>query len=720
MDQIKLDVSKPFWLKDYYIEPEKGLISRFSTPETTNIESTSSAPVLVEPKVMQVLLLLVKQRGELVSQESIFATVWPQSIFNPSSIQRCIAILRKTLGDDAKTQQVIKTHPKRGYSLVADVRQSHHVDDESKLPSNSDEISAVSPSSKEVDNMPRFVGFKYWKSTIILLVSLCILLLLNERIWQSSEQPAFQQIELQVLSSSEDDEYFPRFSYDLRYTAYVKETTQANELWLREGDSERHRFLYAAKNPVLSLAWLKSIHALIFAELEYVDDNAHFLIKRLTLTGDSVDVKLLQRIEGYIFLGDLFIADDHVMYALVQSADSYSMNILRLDLVSGQHNLLPPFLDELSLNDMALSHDGRRLALVAEDKYLNEQVFEYELMEQRLTPRIKLQSAHNQVSWHPNDKTLLINDGQKLRLLDANNQLSPINYVSLSELQDVSFAGPDRIVFSLVKRDSDIVSYTIGGEEHRQDATELINSTQIDHSARLSPQADKLAFVSKRGSVHQLYVRAEGSEKLLVSTENDGTRISAPLWQSESSLFVAINGELKRIATGSGLTEDFAIDIYVLHLLSWHPDTQTLLLAYRQAGEMWMGRYDPKAQTLTPVYLIKPEWAAHAIANNNIVVIQNNRLFLVDKDGQLVQLWDSQKDNIEMSVNSASGMYFQVRQAAEYQLWHFDLETRQASKVMDVPDNQILIDISQDESTALFRRLEKEMDIALIKQADVD
>ena len=77
----------------------------------------------VEPKVMDVLQYLYQHRNTVVSQEAIFNAVWPQAIFNPSSVQRCIALLRKVLGDDAKNPCFIITHPKRGYSLSVDSRQ---------------------------------------------------------------------------------------------------------------------------------------------------------------------------------------------------------------------------------------------------------------------------------------------------------------------------------------------------------------------------------------------------------------------------------------------------------------------------------------------------------------------------------------------------------------------------------------------------------------------
>ena len=71
----------------------------------------------IEPKVMDVLKILYENKGEVVSQETIFNAVWPRATFSPSSVQRSIAILRNALKEDAKNPRFIITLPKRGYSL---------------------------------------------------------------------------------------------------------------------------------------------------------------------------------------------------------------------------------------------------------------------------------------------------------------------------------------------------------------------------------------------------------------------------------------------------------------------------------------------------------------------------------------------------------------------------------------------------------------------------
>jgi len=76
----------------------------------------------VEPKMMQVLVCLAAQQGEVVSKDRLMRTVWPDTFVTDDALLRCISELRKALEDDAKEPKYIQTIPKSGYRLVAEVQ----------------------------------------------------------------------------------------------------------------------------------------------------------------------------------------------------------------------------------------------------------------------------------------------------------------------------------------------------------------------------------------------------------------------------------------------------------------------------------------------------------------------------------------------------------------------------------------------------------------------
>ena len=75
----------------------------------------------ITPKAMDVLLCLARRPGEVVDRETFQKEVWHGRAFSDDPLNKCIAELRRQLGDQAGSRDYIETIPKRGYRLVAEV-----------------------------------------------------------------------------------------------------------------------------------------------------------------------------------------------------------------------------------------------------------------------------------------------------------------------------------------------------------------------------------------------------------------------------------------------------------------------------------------------------------------------------------------------------------------------------------------------------------------------
>ena len=69
--------------------------------------------IRLEPKVMQVLVLLAAHAGQVVAKERLIQTVWPDVFVTDDVLTRAISELRRVFGDDAKEPRFIETIPKR-------------------------------------------------------------------------------------------------------------------------------------------------------------------------------------------------------------------------------------------------------------------------------------------------------------------------------------------------------------------------------------------------------------------------------------------------------------------------------------------------------------------------------------------------------------------------------------------------------------------------------
>src|SRR5918997_2633188 len=90
-------------------------------PRLNRVVAPGGRVVQVQPKIMEVLLLLAGRAGEVVTREELFETVWAGTHVSEHVLARAISTLRKIFGDDRARPRFIETIPKTGYRLVAPV-----------------------------------------------------------------------------------------------------------------------------------------------------------------------------------------------------------------------------------------------------------------------------------------------------------------------------------------------------------------------------------------------------------------------------------------------------------------------------------------------------------------------------------------------------------------------------------------------------------------------
>lgn len=80
-------------------------------------------PVELNSRYLDALMLLVREKGRLVSKDRFLDEVWRGVPVTDEALTQCIKTLRRQLGDDAASPRFIETVPKHGYRFVADVEQ---------------------------------------------------------------------------------------------------------------------------------------------------------------------------------------------------------------------------------------------------------------------------------------------------------------------------------------------------------------------------------------------------------------------------------------------------------------------------------------------------------------------------------------------------------------------------------------------------------------------
>src|SRR5271168_2441301 len=81
-------------------------------------------PVSLTPRAFDVLIVLIRKGGHLVTKEELMTAVWRDSIVEDGNLVVTVSMLRKALGDGGNERRYIQTVSKQGYRFVGEVREA--------------------------------------------------------------------------------------------------------------------------------------------------------------------------------------------------------------------------------------------------------------------------------------------------------------------------------------------------------------------------------------------------------------------------------------------------------------------------------------------------------------------------------------------------------------------------------------------------------------------
>jgi len=78
-------------------------------------------PVALAGKPLDLLILLVGERGRTVERDELLSRIWPDVVVEEANLTQNVSVLRKALGEGPGQNEFIVTVPGRGYRFVADL-----------------------------------------------------------------------------------------------------------------------------------------------------------------------------------------------------------------------------------------------------------------------------------------------------------------------------------------------------------------------------------------------------------------------------------------------------------------------------------------------------------------------------------------------------------------------------------------------------------------------
>ena len=84
----------------------------------------------ISTKHFDLLFVLVRHEGEVLTHEKLLETVWDGTFVEQSNLKKGISALRQILGETPNSSIYIRTIPKRGYLFVAPVKKIEELEEE--------------------------------------------------------------------------------------------------------------------------------------------------------------------------------------------------------------------------------------------------------------------------------------------------------------------------------------------------------------------------------------------------------------------------------------------------------------------------------------------------------------------------------------------------------------------------------------------------------------
>lgn len=558
----------------------------------------------IEPKVLKVLLLLAQRQNEVVTHQEIMAHVWAGTEVVPNALQRCIAILRKELGDNAKEQKIIATHPKIGYRLIADV--TWHAPNKPAAQNNE---------SAQVTSLKKPVLYPLFSLVLILVVTL-----LTMSYWPKETASAFQTVS--VLTHTDAHESHAIFNPDANYLIFNRYAGACkSHLWAKhhttgeETQLTKHAGYYGAtsftpdgrelvfsaktdcnntpsktetnnaNNACWSIATLDFAQALsapvapqqrflcqannlkkplALSNHNYVFLHSHagkYSLMRYNDLNKSIQV-MYEHKQDVIYHFDYDTR--HQRYAIISRSPQLNTYLTLLDknakLLSKNPIKLPNNVSKYT--NVLANFDAQGNALLT---ILNGHLYTLEI-NGHLTAQKTPLSNFVSVEQHPNGHSLIAVVGNK----------------------DIDIAQLNSSTTNTQRYESQLNSQSLP-------FTSLARTSAQERNATYQPHGDNIAFISDRNGHDQLWLW-QNSQVTQVSSHTARHRIHNYSWSPEGKRMAWVSNDQLMISDLKGNISTVNTDKLLYSALTWYTDNHILVLLHDPVQN---GLYDLNLSTNT-------------------------------------------------------------------------------------------------------------------------
>ncbi len=574
MESREVAASRPtdFTVGPWYVRPSMNLISR---------EKWS---VQVEPKVMQMLVVLAENPGEVISRDELHERLWPDAVVTDKALTRLASELRKAFDDDAREPSIIATISKSGYRLVAPVTFISPGD--GSLQVSDPNVITVIPSTGRWKRKSRFRRFALPAGVFgILAIGVAVGFML--RGGDEDFQPAIR------LTTYPGYEISPAMSPDGNEVAFSWQGADGSDwdVYVRQPGSDG--LLQLTDNPGDDLHPVWSPDGTEIAFLTYSDGVCS--VNRVPALSGAVrrvgSCEWIEEEDRPWRTSGIDWSPDGKQIALSDRG------IVVLDVQSGETSRVtqPPAHAIADINP-AYSPDGRRIAFMRLGPPASSDLFDASIDGsdvRRLTNEARLILGHD---WTVDGEGIVFSSNRSGRfgLWRVGTRGGAITAVPADgwNIEKVSVAPRGRrMAYEGWIYDTNVWRIWLDGNRPKQ---RVIASTLWDRDAVVSPDGLSAAFVTNRSGQWELWIRRlpNGEEFPLITPS--GSLVANPSWSPDGlrlavQVVSASGSDIQLVGVEGRRVEPFSTDPSDDVVPSWSADGSAIYFGSNRSGswQIW-------------------------------------------------------------------------------------------------------------------------------------
>ena len=467
----------------------------------------------IEPKVLDVLLVLMEKPGQVVSKAEIIDKVWGEVVVEPNALHRCIRQLRKAFNDSVKEQSYIATHPKKGYSLVAKVTaESEKQTDESTAVTKQAPLSSTKTTSLTY----------FFIATLSLIVLAFYYFQLN-----APQQYLFTK--LTPLTATDAVESNSVFSPDGKKIIFLRENSQGDDnIWWLELDTKKEHRLTAEAGLYRNLAWSPNGQRVAFTKVATNQGRRCMQVESLFLPTAKTSPQLgspLIQCDAHHYESPQWL-NNKLLFVVRHRQDQ--RDVVLLDSESGEVKQVF-FQGGENVHALAMSHVTNKLAITILNDQQAPKIVIYHVDKQSFdTMALDIPAKYSSFEhWHPtwnhHGNGFVFSVGRYLLHMDLKGIFTELHSSVSPDLRlaDMSPLG-NNIVMTMGKADRDIYLRTIS--ESEQTMPVVVGRSPVkEYAAKFNPQFNEIAFLSEKSGTTNVWLEQANGIKQL-SNSSGGCR----------------------------------------------------------------------------------------------------------------------------------------------------------------------------------------------------